>query len=138
MAEQDKIKKLQTYDSSLFISQSYFRQWWIANFLMFQPFYKTFKRPTGLVDNTVLEWESRALSSKYSLFPKLIRMHNSRRLWWWWIVFVVWLTDKRHLALFPVGNIVIDSHHLEFSTRRDQDLNLCRTWVQALMNEVVQ
>ena len=25
--------------------------------------------------------------------------------WWWWIVFVVWLTDERHLALFPAGTI---------------------------------
>ena len=28
--------------------------------------------------------------------------------WWWWIVFVVWLTDERRLALFPAGAIVID------------------------------
>ena len=25
--------------------------------------------------------------------------------WWWWNVFVVWLTDERHLALFPGGTI---------------------------------
>ena len=31
--------------------------------------------------------------------------------WWWWIVFVVWLTDKRRLALFPAGTIVRDPHH---------------------------
>ena len=35
--------------------------------------------------------------------------------WWWWIVFVVWLTDERRLALFPAGTIVRDSHpYLEF------------------------
>ena len=58
--------------------------------------------------------------------------------WWWWIVFVVWLTDKRRLALFPSGIIVRDPHHLESLTRRERDLNLCRTSVQALLNEVVQ
>ena len=58
--------------------------------------------------------------------------------WWWWIVFVVWLTGERCLALFPAGTIVRDPHHLESPTRCKQDLNLCRTWVQALLNEVVQ
>ena len=58
--------------------------------------------------------------------------------WWWWIVFVVWLTDERRLALFPAGTIVRDSHHLESPTRREQDLNLHRTRVQALLNEAVQ
>ena len=24
--------------------------------------------------------------------------------WWWWIVFVVWLTDERRLALSPLTN----------------------------------
>ena len=41
-------------------------------------------------------------------------------------------------AFFPVGIIVRDPHHRESPTRREQDLNLRRTWVQALMNEVVQ
>ena len=47
--------------------------------------------------------------------------------WWWWIVFVVWLIDERRLALFPVGTIVRDLHHLESPTCSQQDLNLCRT-----------
>ena len=52
--------------------------------------------------------------------------------WWrWWIVFVVWLTDKRCFALFPAGTIVRDPHHRESLTCHKQDLNLCRTWVQA-------
>ena len=50
--------------------------------------------------------------------------------WWWWIVFVVWLTDERCLALFPAGTIVRDPHHRESPTRCKQDLKLCRTWVQ--------
>ena len=42
------------------------------------------------------------------------------------IVFVVWLTDKKHLALFPAGTIVRDPHHPESPTCREQDLHLCR------------
>ena len=33
--------------------------------------------------------------------------------WWWWIVFVVWLTDERHLVVFPAGIIVRYPHHRE-------------------------
>ena len=44
--------------------------------------------------------------------------------WWWWIVFVVWLTDERRLALFPAGTIVRDPHHRGSPTRREQGLNL--------------
>ena len=40
--------------------------------------------------------------------------------------FVVWLTDERRLALFPVGTIVRDPHHCESLTLREQDLNLRR------------
>ena len=38
--------------------------------------------------------------------------------WWWWIVFMVWLTDERRLALFLAGTFVRDPHHLESLTRR--------------------
>ena len=41
--------------------------------------------------------------------------------------FVVQLTCERRLALFPAGTIVRDSHHCESLTRREQDLNVCRT-----------
>ena len=34
------------------------------------------------------------------------------------IIFVVWLTDERHLALFPAGTIVRDPHHRESLTPR--------------------
>ena len=40
-AEQDKILKLQTYDLSLFIGQSYFNKDGPQNYLVFQPIYKT-------------------------------------------------------------------------------------------------
>ena len=46
--------------------------------------------------------------------------------------------DERCLDLFPAGTIVRDPHHREFPTRREQDLNLRRTWVQVSLNEVVQ
>ena len=41
-AEQDKIVKLQTYDLSLFIVQSYFQNNGAQLYLIFQPIYKTF------------------------------------------------------------------------------------------------
>ena len=54
------------------------------------------------------------------------------------LFFVVWLNDKRRLPLFQTKTIVRDPHHRESPTRREQGLNLRRTWVQALLNEVVQ
>ena len=54
------------------------------------------------------------------------------------MVFVVQLTDERPLALFPAGTIVRDSQHRESPTRREQNFNLRRTRVQALLSEVVQ
>ena len=41
--------------------------------------------------------------------------------------FAEWLTDERHLALFPAGTFVRDLHHRKSPTRREQDLNLGRT-----------
>ena len=35
----------------------------------------------------------------------------------WWIVFVVWLTDERRLALSPAGTIVRDPHHRESASK---------------------
>ena len=69
----------------------------------------------------------------------LICLELSGKGWWWWrIAFVLWLTDERHFVLFPAETIVRDPHHRESPTCCEQDLNLCRTWVQALLNEVVQ
>ena len=42
------------------------------------------------------------------------------------------------LALLPTGTIVRDPYHSEFPTRPEQDLNLRRARVQALLNEVVK
>ena len=42
-----------------------------------------------------------------------------------------WPTKDGRLALFPAGTIVRDPHHRGSPTRREQGLNLRRTWVQA-------
>ena len=39
------------------------------------------------------------------------------------LLFVVWLTDEKRLALFPVGTIVRDSHHCESPRCCEQDRN---------------
>ena len=36
--------------------------------------------------------------------------------------FMVWLTDERHLILFPAGSIARDPHHRRFPTSREQGL----------------
>ena len=51
-------------------------------------------------------------------------------LWYGW--------PTKGVALFPAGTTVRDPHHRESPTRRKKDLKLRKTWVQALMNEVVQ
>ena len=58
--------------------------------------------------------------------------------WWWWTIFMECLTGKRYLAWFSAGTVVRDSHYLKYSIRRKQDMNLRRTWIQALLSEVVQ
>ena len=54
-------------------------------------------------------------------------------VWWWWIVFAKWLTNERHLALFPAGTTVRDSHHHKSLTPLQLDLSLCRDWVQGVI-----
>ena len=50
----------------------------------------------------------------------------------------LFLTDERCLALFPTGTIARDPHHRESLTRRQQDLNLRKSWVQTLLNELAK
>ena len=40
---------------------------------------------------------------------------------------LLWLTNKRHLALFPARTIVSDLQYHRSLTRHNQGLNLCRT-----------
>ena len=47
-AEKDKIEKLQTCDSSVFIGQSYFFNGRSQNFIKFLPTLNTFTMPDGL------------------------------------------------------------------------------------------
>ena len=37
--------------------------------------------------------------------------------------FLDWLTDERHLALFPARAVVRNSHQHKYPTHREQDLN---------------
>ena len=85
-AEQDKIVKFQTYDSSFFISHSYFNNDEAQFHLMFQPIYKTIKTFSDLKD-AISEWESKRLSNEKSMCgyianvsvcPELIWMNNTR------------------------------------------------------------
>ena len=48
--EKDKIEKLETYDSSIFISQSYFFNERSQNFLKFLPILNNFTMPNGLTE----------------------------------------------------------------------------------------
>ena len=49
------------------------------------------------------------------------------------------MADRRKtFSLFPAGNIVRDPHHRKSPTRREQDLNLRKTWIQAKLSEAVQ
>ena len=83
--------------------------------------------------------DASSLISRWSFFKKVSTLPEWWLWWsWWWIVFLVWLTNERRLALFPTGTIIRDPHHRESPTCRKQDLNLRRTWVRALLNEFVQ
>ena len=42
-------------------------------------------------------------------------------------LFLVWLTNERHLAIFPAGTIVRYPHHCKSLTHCEKNLNLHRT-----------
>ena len=57
------------------------------------------------------------------------------------IFFVESLTDEKAFSLISSRDLetfVWDPHHRESPTRREQDLNLRKTWIQAWLNEVVE
>ena len=81
-----KNKKIHTFDSSLFIGQSYFHNDGAERYLIFQPIYKTITKFSGLKD-TISGWESKGLSNEIftctyvenvSVCPKVIWMNNSK------------------------------------------------------------
>ena len=57
------LKKLQTFDSSLSIGQSYFNENGAQLYLIFQPIYKTITTFSVLPD-TISGWESKGLSNE--------------------------------------------------------------------------
>ena len=78
--------KLETYDSSRFIGQSYFNNDGALLYLIFQPIFKSTITCPGLKD-TISEWESKGLSNEkfmctyvanVSVCPKLKWMNNTR------------------------------------------------------------
>ena len=84
--EHEEIKKLQTFDSSLFIGQSYFGNDGSQNFLIIQQISKSLTKFAGIPD-TSTEWKSKGLpnekikslfTANHSLPPKLIWINNSR------------------------------------------------------------
>ena len=65
---ENEFKKLQTFNSSLSIGQSYFNNDGAELYLKFQPIYKTITTFPGL-KNTISEWESKGLLNEKSRLP---------------------------------------------------------------------
>ena len=96
---------------------------------------------TSLVENDeIISDESKVANLFSNFFENAIEYSNDDDddddddklfLWYGW-------PTKGVYALFPAGTIVRDSHHRKSPTRREQGLNLHRTWVQTLLNQVVQ
>ena len=63
MLVDNELKKIQIFDSSLFIGQSYCNNDGAQLYLIFQPIYKTITTFPALKD-TILEWESKELSNE--------------------------------------------------------------------------
>ena len=83
---ENEFKKLQTFDSSLFIGQSYFNNDGAQFYLIFQLIYKTITTFSDL-KHIILEWESKGLSNgkftcayiaNVSVCSKLIWMNSTK------------------------------------------------------------
>ena len=86
MLPENELKKLQAFESSFFVGQSYLNNDGAQLYLIFQPIRKTITTFSGLPD-TFSKWESNGLSNEKlklshttneSLSPKLVWMNNSR------------------------------------------------------------
>ena len=64
----NEVKELQTFDSSLFIGQSYFNNDGAQLLLIFQPTFKTISTFSGLPD-TISDWEPKGLSNDKIKLP---------------------------------------------------------------------
>ena len=78
---ENELKKLQTFDLSLFIGQSYLNNDGAQLYLIFQPIYKTITTFSGLKD-TISEWESKGLSNgKFKPPYKTNKILPPKRQW---------------------------------------------------------
>ena len=78
--------------------------------------------------------------NKRNEFYWLLKWQTSRLWRWWWIIFVVWLTKERHLALFPARTIVRDPQHCESPTHHKQDWTCAEpefrfVWIKLCSND---
>ena len=78
---ENELKKLKTFDSSLFIGQSYFNNDGAQLYLKFQPIYKTITTFPGL-KNTMSEWESKGLSNEKFRPPYTVNKILSPKMLW--------------------------------------------------------
>ena len=62
------MKKLQAFDLSYFVGESYFYNDWLENCLMFQPVFKYFQSFSDTVDR-ILGWKSKGLSEESATTP---------------------------------------------------------------------
>ena len=79
---ENKLKKLQTLDSSLFTDQSYFNNNGAQLYLIFQPTDKTITTFSSLSD-TISEWESKGLSNEKFKPPYTANKILSAKLMWY-------------------------------------------------------
>ena len=79
---QNEFKKLQTFDSSLFIAKIYFNNDGAQLYLIFQPIYKTITTFPGLPD-TISEWESKRFSNAKIMPPYTTSKTLSSKLEWY-------------------------------------------------------
>ena len=112
------------------LTQRYYR--WKTNYLSLSR-YLTLPQVSLGVSFFIADFESYFPSDKNFIWciNRLLKVDKLLlHSWWcWWIVYVVWLTHERRLALFPAGTIVRDPHHREPQTRHEYGLHLRRNWV---------
>ena len=106
---QDKNEKLQTYDLSLFISQSYFFNDEARLYLIFQRLYYTLKR----LDDTekIVSWKSKGLSAKKLTTPTNTDSSLSPSIKWYrnsncGLAFKGSCLNKKNAAYTPPNRII--------------------------------
>ena len=70
MLIENKLKKLQTFDSIYARGKSHFKEDGAQNYLVFQPSYRYFKRVSGVGSgNYICFWKSKPLSDENTIAP---------------------------------------------------------------------